>query len=256
LRIQVRQTLGEVRGAAWGEGAQWALDAMPGLLGALDDASQFDPRTPEVTRAWHQQPHWRFGRTDLLFESLLPSILEQKVTAQEAFSGFRRLVQRFGEPAPGPGGAEGLMLQPSSATVAKVPSWDWLEAGIGPARSSTAVRAARVASSLQRACAGGGEHLESALRSIPGIGVWTSAEVRQRVLGDPDAVSFGDYHVAKDLGWAVGQPGFTDDDMARYLEPWRPQRGRVVHLLRAAAGGRPRHGARMEPRRHLPVRRG
>src|SRR5690606_271905 len=96
LRIQVRQTLGEVRGAAWGEGAQWALDAMPGLLGALDDASQFDPRTPEVTRAWHQQPHWRFGRTDLLFESLLPSILEQKVTAQEAFSGFRRLVQRFG----------------------------------------------------------------------------------------------------------------------------------------------------------------
>ena len=45
-------------------------------------------------------------------ESLLPSIIEQKVTGQEAFGGFRALVQRYGERAPGPGHDLDLWVQP------------------------------------------------------------------------------------------------------------------------------------------------
>ena len=74
---------------------------------------------------------------------------------------------------------------------------------VDPARSRTVVTAARVAESLERTVGLPGDEVDRRLRSLPGIGVWTSAEVRQRAHGDPDAVSFGDYHVAKDVGWAV-----------------------------------------------------
>ena len=36
-------------------------------------------------------------------QALVASIIEQKVTGKEAFAGYRRLVRRFGEPAPGAG---------------------------------------------------------------------------------------------------------------------------------------------------------
>ena len=70
----------------------------------------------------------------------------------------------------------------------------------------------------------------------------TSAEVRQRTFGDPDAVSFGDYHVCKDVGWALTGTPFDDAEMEAYLEPWRPQRGRVRALLGLAGLRRPRPG--------------
>ena len=55
--------------------------------------------------------------------------------------------------------------------------------------------------------------------------------MRQRAHGDPDAVSFGDYHVAQDIGWAVEGRDFDDAELAEFLEPWRPHRNRVVTLL-------------------------
>ena len=40
--------------------------------------------------AWRRHRHWRIGATGLVMESLVPAIIEQKVTGQEAFAGFRR----------------------------------------------------------------------------------------------------------------------------------------------------------------------
>src|SRR5215211_3935533 len=91
------------------------------------------------------------------------------------------------------------------------------------------------------------------LRSLPGVGVWTSAEVRFRAHGDADAVSFGDYHIAKDVGWALTGSEVDDDGMAELLEPYRPHRYRVQRLVELAGLRRPRHGPRMAPRRHLPA---
>ena len=110
---------------------------------------------------------------------------------------------------------------------------------------------ARHAEALERVAGLPGEEADRRLRSLPGIGVWTSAEVRQRALGDPDAVSFGDYHVAKDVGWALTGEEFDDAALASYLEPWRGQRGRVPFLCLAAGHRRPRRGPRMSPRTHL-----
>lgn len=245
---------GVVRAEAWGPGAAWALDALPALLGADDDVTGFDAdRHPLVAEAWRRYGHWRVGRTGLVMEALTPAIIEQKVTGQEAFAGFRMLVHRYGERAPGPGRDRTLWVQPDAATIRRVPSWEWLRMHVDPARSRALVTAARVADSLERTVGLPGDEVERRLTSLPGVGVWTAAEVRQRAHGDADAVPFGDYHVAKDLGWAVAGRDFSDDEMAEFLEPWRPHRGRVPVLLALAAGRRPRRGARMAPRTHLPA---
>ena len=43
--------------------------------------------------------------------------------------------------------------------------------------------------------------------SLPGVGEWTAAETAQRAFGDADALSVGDYHLAKVIGWSLlGRP--------------------------------------------------
>lgn len=245
---------GTVTAEAWGPGASWALDQLPELLGAADDWSGFEPRHDVLAAARRHHRHLRLGRTGLPFESLAPTIIEQKVTGQEAFAGFRSLVRRHGTPAPGPGAEIGLFLQPSPATIRTIPSWTWLRLHVDPARSRTLVRAASRAEAIERLAHRSVEQFDRGLRSLPGIGTWTIAEVRQRALGDPDAVSFGDYHVAKDIGWALTGRPFDDAALAVYLEPWRPHRGRVQLLVAADGLHRPRRGPRMAPRTHLPGR--
>ncbi len=253
LVLDSRPAHGEVHAQAWGPGAAWALESVPAMLGALDSWDGFEPRHPVLVEARKRHPHARLGRTGLLMEALVPAILEQKVTGQEAFAGFRMLVHRYGERAPGPGVEMRLWVQPDAATLRTVPSWEWLKMHVDHARSRTLVTAARVADSLERAIETGPEETERRLRTLPGIGRWTCAEVRQRTFGDPDAVSFGDYHVAKDVGWALTGTPFSDEEMEEFLEPWRPQRGRVPALIGMAGLRRPRHGARMAPRTHLPA---
>ncbi|MEZ5095298.1 MAG: DNA-3-methyladenine glycosylase 2 family protein [Nocardioides sp.] len=253
LAITSRPAAGEVACEAWGAGASWALASLPDLLGAADDPTGFQPGHPLVAEALRRHPHWRLGRSRLVWESLAPAVIEQKVTGKEAFAGFRRLVHRYGERAPGPGATRGLWVQPAPETVRSVPSWEWLRMHVDPARSRTLVTVARVADSLERVVDLPADEADRRLRSLPGIGEWTSAEVRVRALGDADAVSFGDYHIAKDVGWAVAGTPFSDDELRAFLEPWRPHRGRVVALLALAGHHRPRRGPRMAPRTHLPV---
>ena len=254
LRIAARPRDGEVDAEAWGPGADWALSTVPGLLGAHDDWTGFEPRHPVLAESRRRHPHARLGRTGLVLEALVPAIIEQKVTGQEAFAGFRSLVHRFGERAPGPGREQRLWVQPTPDVLRAIPSWDWLQMHIDPARSRALVTVARVADSLERTIAEPAQVADRRLRSLPGIGVWTSAEVRQRAFGDPDAVSFGDYHVAKDVGWALTGVPFDDAELEAFLEPWRPQRGRVPALVGLAGLHRPRRGPRMSPRGHLPAK--
>jgi len=226
---------------------------MPGLLGADDDWAGFEPRHPVLADARRRHPHVRLGRTGLVMEALVPAIIEQKVTGQEAFGGFRRLVHRYGERAPGPGRELGLWVQPAPDRLCTIPSWEWLRLHVDPTRSRTVVSAARVADAVERTAHLAPAEADRRLRTIPGVGVWTSAEVRQRAHGDPDAVSFGDYHVAKDVGWALTGAPFDDAELERFLEPWRPHRGRVPLLVGLAGLRRPRRGPRMAPRTHLPA---
>lgn len=252
LLVESLPSLGSLEASAWGEGASWALEALPTMLGAQDHPDGLVPQHEALARALHAHPHWRVGRGGVVWAALLPAVVEQKVTGAEAFAGFGRLVHRFGTPAPGPVGSLRLRVPPSADEVRRIPSWEWLRLPVDPARSGTALRAAAVASSLERTLADPLAVADRKLRSVPGVGVWTSAEVRQRAHGDPDAVSFGDYHVARNISWALVGEQLGDDAVRELLEPYRGHRYRVQRLLELAGNGHPRHGARMPPRTHLP----
>lgn len=252
MRVRPRPDAGDIEIAAWGDGAEWLLQQAPAMLGGEDDVSGFVPTDPRVRRAWARNPHWRVARTGVVAEALTAAILEQKVTGHEAWRGWRALLRRFGTPAPGPAGDRGMRCPPEPSTLARIPSWEWLRCGVDGGRSATVVRAARLAPALERTLDWSPADADRALRSIPGVGVWTSAEVRQRAHGDPDAVSFGDYNLGRHLGWALQGEEVDDARLAELLEPDRPHRYRIQHIVTTRMAGRPRRGPRMPPRTHLP----
>jgi 3-methyladenine DNA glycosylase/8-oxoguanine DNA glycosylase len=87
------------------------------------------------------------------------------------------------------------------------------------------------------------------LRALPLVGPWTAAEVGLRALGDADAVSVGDFHLAHAVCWALaGEPRGTDERMLELLAPYASHRARVIRLIEAAGIHAPRRGPRMAPR--------
>jgi 3-methyladenine DNA glycosylase/8-oxoguanine DNA glycosylase len=223
---------GEVRGEAWGPGAGWLLDGLPELLGATDDPAAFVPRHKLLALARHRRPGLRLARTGLVLESLIPSVLEQKVTTDEAYRAWRLLVRKFGEPAPGPAAGGRLWVMPSPRTWALIPSWEWHRAGVDDKRASTVLRAVRVAARLEEAVGMPPSAAQARLELVPGIGPWTSAETVQRALGAADAVTVGDLHLPGIVGWALAGDRYADDAvMLELLAPYAGQRHRAARLI-------------------------
>lgn len=234
----------EIGATAWGGGADWVLDRLPDLVGESDDPRGFDPCHPVLAALTARLAGWRIARSGLVLDSLVPAVLEQKVTSVEAHRSWHELLRRFGSPAPGPADPE-LLLPPDSAGWVSLPSWEWHRAGVDSRRAATVVRAARVADRLEARAAAGSEALDRTLRTIPGIGAWTSAEVRQRALGDADAVSVGDYNLPKMVGWALAGERTDDAGMLALLARWPGHRYRVTRLLELAGTRPPRRGPRL-----------
>ncbi|MGV8877108.1 MAG: DNA-3-methyladenine glycosylase family protein [Rhodoglobus sp.] len=250
--LHVVQQQSHVDCTAWGAGAEWAIAAVPELLGQGDDWQGLDVSAlPFAAEAQRRNPGLRLTRTTLVFEALVMAILEQKVTGIEAKRAWRLLVTAHGTPAPGPAPA-GMRVVPAPQGWAQIPSWQWHRAGVGPQRSATVMRATRVAASLERTAdwGRGGARVHRALQSIVGVGVWTAAETAQRAHGDPDSPSVGDYHLAAAVGWAlIGEP-VDDERMLELLEPWRGHRQRVVRLIMASGFRKPMFGPRMTIQDH------
>jgi 3-methyladenine DNA glycosylase/8-oxoguanine DNA glycosylase len=222
-----------VRATAWGPGRVELLDGLEELVGGADDPTGFVPSHPVLVDGMRRFPGLRVPRTGRVLEALIPAIVEQKVLGIDAFASQRRLLRRFGEPPPGPA-PDGMRVFPTAEQWSAIPSWEWHLAGVDPSRARAAQASARLAVQLER-LAEQNRHdhavVHRGLRSIPGVGVWTAAEVATRALGDADAVPFGDYHVAKDVGVALLGRRIDDAELARVLEPWRGHRFRVVRLV-------------------------
>lgn len=222
-----------VTAEAWGPGAAEMLDGLPALVGAEDDPTGFDPHHPIVVDSHRRHPGLRVPRTGRVLEALIGGVIEQRVVGLDAFAAWRRLHMRFGDPAPGPA-PHGMRVFPTAETWASIPSWEWHLAGVDPQRARTAQACARLGRQVDDlVTAHGRDHaaVVRGLRSIPGVGVWTAAEVGIRALGDADAVSFGDFHVAKDIGQVLAGRPFDDAELEEALERWRPHRQRVVRLI-------------------------
>lgn len=245
--IALRCTGKQVTACAWGPGRALLLDGLPALLGAGDDDSGFQPHHPLVARLRGHMPGLRLGSTGRVWDVLLAAVIEQKVTRAEAYRSWRELCRRFGAAAPGPAPA-GMFAPPTPRALLDITDWEWHRAGLDGARRRTLVAAAAVAHRLEHAVSVGGEQGRAWLRTVPGIGVWTAAEVAQRAWGDADAVSVGDFHLPKIVGHALVGRRLDDDGMLEVLSPYAPQRQRVVRYLVAAGVHPPRRGPRFSPR--------
>ncbi|OBB68630.1 DNA-3-methyladenine glycosylase [Mycobacterium sp. 852014-50255_SCH5639931] len=235
---------------AWGSGAPEFVERLPALLGHEDDASDFVPRDPIVAAAQRRVPHLRLGRTGLVLEALIPAIIEQRVPGADAFRSWRLLVSKYGSPAPGPAPAR-LRVPPSADEWRHIPSWEFHRANVDPGRARTVVTCARRAAALERLASRPPAQAREAMMSLPGVGEWTAAETAQRAFGDADALSVGDYHIPKMIGWTLAGRPVDDAGMLELLEPMRPHRYRVVRLLEASGlAYEPRRGARL-PVQHI-----
>jgi 3-methyladenine DNA glycosylase/8-oxoguanine DNA glycosylase len=236
-----------VLATAWGPGAAWLLASLPRLLGADDDRAGFEPAHPLLAELDRRYPHLRIGRSGRVFEALVPAVLEQKVVGAEARRAWRALMLKFGERAPGPA-PDGMRVFPPPRSWARIPSWEWHRAGVEGVRARTVIGAAQVAQRLEEIVAMTSAEADLRLRSLPGIGPWTSAEIRQRACGDADAVSVGDCHLPGMVGWALAGRKVDDAGMLDLLAPYAGHRHRAARLVVLSGIGPPRHGPRLGPR--------
>jgi 3-methyladenine DNA glycosylase/8-oxoguanine DNA glycosylase len=233
--------------SAWGPGSDWLLKRVPQLAGFHDEPEQFRPSHPLLVELHRRHAGLRIGGTGLVFEALLPTILEQKVPGVQAWGAFARLVKRLGEPAPGPAA---LHVQPSPQRLLATPYWAVHRFGIERRRFSVIQSAASVASRLERTLTMSPDSAREALMSLPGVGRWSAAEVTAVAPGDRDAVSLGGYHLPHQVAWALaGEPRATDQRMLELLEPYRGHRMRVLRLLAVGGVQAPRFGPRLRLRR-------
>ncbi len=181
------------RGARAPSGSSSTRRELLGVHDRVDGWPDLAAGHPVLRRLAHDHSGFRLGRSLAVYEALVPTILAQKVTGREAKRSWRAVVRRWGEPAPGP---VPLVLPPPPDVLAGVgyqrapPARRRAQAGRDdPCRGAVTPVASKRSSTLSRA--------EAARRllAVPGIGVWTAAEVALIALGDSDAVSVGDFHI-------------------------------------------------------------
>lgn len=251
---------GVLHAAAWGPGAEDALAAVPALVGLRDDPTGFDAsHHPVVAELARGRSHLRLGRTDAVFDAAVRGVLGQKVTGLQAKQSYRALVRRAGERAPLPHvNGRPLFVPPTPEAVLRaLAGHGSTTLGIDATRTAALREVALVADYLETLARNEPAAIvRSALERIPGIGVWTAAETTLPALGDPDAVSFGDYHLKNHVAFALtNAPRGTDETMAELLEPFRPHRARAVRLIELFGPRAPRYGPRMDVPSHVPTPR-
>ena len=196
------------------------LDHDPALLAPW----RTDPRLGPLLA---QRPGIRRIGYPAAFEAVILTVLGQQVSlaAGRTFAG--RLVRRFGDPAP-----SGLLLFPTAERLA--------EAGVEAIQAATGITGARArcvlaaaeAFSVDPGFAEPGplpdariDEISGRLLSLPGIGPWTVAYLRLRLLGDLDAFPAGDLVLRKALG------GVSTAEAERISQSWRPLRSYAVFTL-------------------------
>jgi hypothetical protein len=175
---------------AWGAGAAWCIETAPDMLGARDCLDGWEPgRHRIVAELDRRMPGMRMIASHAVMEAVIPTVLEQKVTSEEAHESWRKIVWRWGEEAPGP---VSVRLPPAAQRLSGEPYWRYHAFGVESKRADIVRRLASRPKRVEEALTVGRSRLEA----FAGVGEWTSAKVAQVAWADADAVPVGDYHHA------------------------------------------------------------
>lgn len=243
VTVEVRGGHDVVSARAWGEGARWALDHLPDLLGLGDGTEDYEPAEPGLRRLQLRYAGFRHGLHGDVIELLVGTVLHQLVTGLEAGLVWRRVLAAHGHEAPGP---HGLRLPPSPDGWRTCSRARWLSYGALGKQVDTIGRVLARRRRIEELAWNEPEALSRALRSLRGVGPWTVASAQLWGLGRPDAVPVGDYHHPNTVSWALaGEPRGSDARMLELLEPHRPHRMRLVLALKRAGIAAPRYGPRV-----------
>ena len=233
---------------AWGPGSAWMQDRAGPVCGAEDDLDGFEAHHDVMAKVIRQRGIHRFGRTDRIFDALIPAVLGQKVQTQMARRSWRGILRRFGEPAPGP---IDLRVHPPPERFAELGYAALHQVGVERRRATVILRATAQIDRIERAAQGDDRvraslRVDELLRSIPGIGPWTSSFVRTMAMGDADAVLVGDFHLPHTVSWALaGEPRGDDERMLELLEPYAGHRARAQRMLKLGGIRAPRYGPKL-----------
>jgi len=240
--VTVRVEMETVAARAIGPGAEMALAAVPRTLGLDDDPDGFESGRAPIRDVHLRNRGLRLGSSGRVFDSVLPAVIGQRVTTEEARNSYRRLVAATGEPAPGD---LGLLLPPRPEKLARMSYVDFHPFGIERSRARIVIEVANRASRLEQILDMGRDDAVRRLGAVPGVGPWTIAQAMGAAWGDRDAVPIGDFHLPNTVAWALArEPRATDERMMELLEPYRPQRRRAIVLIKLSGIHAPRYGPR------------
>jgi len=250
-----------VEARAWGSGSVDLASWLPEFLGVGAERQSTgglrDAPHPIVADLARRMPGVRIPATGAVLDALVPAILEQKVTGDEARRAWRGLIRTFGEAAPGAplrtavsGAAATLRLSPRPEVLAHVPYYRFHPLGVERRRAELIRHVAGRTRWVDALADIPPMEAQERLRTVPGIGPWTAAEVAVRAFGDEDAVSVGDFHLPHIVSWALArEPRGDDARMLELLAPYEGRRALVIRLLEESGLRVPRYGPRLSPRR-------
>ncbi|MEM9203867.1 MAG: DNA-3-methyladenine glycosylase 2 family protein [Actinomycetota bacterium] len=241
--IHLQWAEGSVAAAGWGDGAAWLLDRLDGLVGLEDDVSTFAPIEPRLDRLWRAHRHQRMTATGTLWHDIAGLILQQRVRFVDAAASWRRMLQAWGDPGPGP---SELLLPPDPAQLAQRSYTELHQFGIERSRAQILVNTARSVPRLVGRVDEPWADFAPRLASLRGIGPWTRAGVESLTFGSADAVLVGDIGAPTSVAWFFARERRADDTrMLELLEPYRPHRFRVLQLILSSGDGPPRRHHRL-----------
>jgi 3-methyladenine DNA glycosylase/8-oxoguanine DNA glycosylase len=224
-----------------------ALEAARAWIGWRDHIPDLVAVTaghPALQRAARLIGAVRLSRLPRVGEAVGRAVLGQLVQGVESARSAAQLAAAVGQPA-----SRDLWCWPMPAALGRTPAHAMRRCGISM-RGATALHLSALDDPRLEHVRDDFAALDRRLRAIRGIGVWTSAETRL-ALGDPDAVSVGDYNLPATVCHALARTPLdacTDELMLELLEPYRGQRGRVIQLVVRAA----RHRLLPSARRRAP----
>lgn len=247
--LMVERTEAGVRGTAWGPGADQLLHRLPTIVGSGDVVSIVgrDERSRALLRTARGT---RIGATGDVWGAAIKAVLGQVVTTKEAGESERKLRRRYGLAAPGP--RPGLRTAAPPDVIAGLGYADLHAVGVERKRADILIEVARRSRRMAEVLEMDRDAAYDRLEAVRGIGPWSSAMIMGTAWGDTDAVPVGDYHVPNAIAWVLaGEERGTDDRMLELLEPYRPERRRIVLAAKQSGVHAPRYGPKTAVRTHL-----